>query len=92
MSAVLQIRPDGTIRYIYNDALRGLMDQGVSEVKRASDVEPTADGKWTADLTRVGGPVLGPFEKRQDALDAEVAWLENNNFGDKLSKGGNTEG
>ncbi len=31
--------------------------------------------KWWADLLPVGGPVLGPFEGKQLALDAEVAWL-----------------
>jgi len=31
--------------------------------------------KWWADMTPVRGPVLGPFEERQDALDAEIEYL-----------------
>jgi hypothetical protein len=27
-------------------------------------------------MSPVGGPVLGPFRLRRDALAAEVAWLE----------------
>jgi len=30
---------------------------------------------WYSDLLPVGGPVLGPFAARDDALAAEVAWL-----------------
>ena len=37
---------------------------------------PTPDGRWTADMTPVGGPVLGPFDRRSEALEAEHAWLE----------------
>ena len=37
---------------------------------------PTRDGRWHADLRPVGGPVLGPFDRRSEALAAEVAWLE----------------
>ena len=35
---------------------------------------------WWADLLPVGGPVLGPFEDRDPALAAEVAWLRDNNI------------
>ena len=37
---------------------------------------PTDDGQWTADLSAVSGPVLGPFPLRSDALAAEVDWIE----------------
>lgn len=37
-------------------------------------------GMWWADLQPSNGPVLGPFETRQEALDAEVAWLRVNLF------------
>jgi len=68
----------GQARFIYSDALTGLMDQGKAKVRRASHVEPHEDGGWGADLSPVEGPVLGPFEKRQEALDAEVEWLKAN--------------
>ena len=33
---------------------------------------------WQADLAPSNGPVLGPFRNRQDAIDAEIAWLQSN--------------
>ena len=33
---------------------------------------------WLADLSPVNGPVLGPFDRRSEALAAELAWLEAN--------------
>jgi hypothetical protein len=45
------------------------------KVKRASHVEPDRNGKWVADLAPVGGPQLGPYRLRQEALSAEVAWI-----------------
>jgi hypothetical protein len=77
----MQVRiKNGKVRFVYNDALSGLMQMGASKVARASHVEPNVDGKWEADLSPVGGPVLGPYDKRKTALDAEVAWLRSNNI------------
>jgi len=74
----LEIRISGdTIRYIYDDSLAPLMDQGQSETMRASHVEPEGSG-WVADLGPCGGPKLGPFQLRQEALDAEVSWIQEN--------------
>jgi hypothetical protein len=70
----LIITPDGTIRCIY-DELIDVTELGVPQITRASHVEPTDDGRWTADLAPVAGPVLGPFARRSDALDAEQRWL-----------------
>jgi hypothetical protein len=69
------IRPDGGIRFVYDDALRGMLALGRATIDRASYVEPTPDGRWTADLGPMDGPVLGPFETRAAALAAERAWL-----------------
>lgn len=33
---------------------------------------------WRANLAPSGGPLLGPFARRNDAIDAEVAWLNAN--------------
>ena len=44
-------------------------------ITRASHVEPDQQGRWLADLTPVAGPVLGPFERRSEALEAEQSWL-----------------
>jgi hypothetical protein len=70
------IRPDGAVRFVYDDALRGLLALGWATIRRASHVEPTPAGRWTADLGPVAGPVLGPFETRTAALEVERAWLE----------------
>jgi len=72
----IKVAPDGTMQFIYADELRPLLQEGRAEIRRASHVEPTAEGKWTADLAPSKGPVLGPFETRAQALAAEVAWLE----------------
>ena len=73
----IAVAPDGTITTIYDDALIGLIEQGEARVTRASHVEPIANGLgWTADMTPMGGPVLGPAPTRELALKLEVAWLE----------------
>ena len=71
------IRPDGNAKCLYGEELN-LHLLGRLEIQRGSHVEPTEDGFWTADLSPVGGPVLGPFEDRSAALFAERVWLENN--------------
>jgi hypothetical protein len=76
MPASIFVRPDGTVEFIYDDGLRSLLELGQAAITRASHVEPTLDGRWTADLAPRGGPVLGPFTLRQQALDAEREWLE----------------
>jgi hypothetical protein len=73
---LVSIRPDGTIAFVYDDALRGLLALGRATIQRACHVEPTPDGQWTADLGPIAGPVLGPFETRTAALEAERDWLE----------------
>jgi hypothetical protein len=64
------------VAFIYSDAAVFLRELGYNQqVKRASHVEPTDSGQWTADMSPVGGPVLGPYPLRAQALAAEVAWL-----------------
>ena len=67
---------DGLLKFVYDDELAELLQLGVSQICRASHVEPTALG-WTADLSPSGSfDILGPFPRRSDALQAEVAWLD----------------
>lgn len=73
----LVISSVGQVRCIYTDELP-LSDLGELSISRASHVEPDSVGWWRADLSPVGGPLLGPFVKRTDALAAEVEWLRNN--------------
>ena len=94
------ITANGNLRFIHNDEVSILMDNGHTTITRASHVEPasgycklhgecmavecTAHGceplgtarQWAADMAPSGGPVLGPFESRTEALAAEVKWLQ----------------
>jgi len=70
----LVIGVDGAVRFIYSDELAELLGTGKGSTKRASHVEP-AEGGWTADMSPVGGPVLGPYPTRKAALTREVQWL-----------------
>ena len=70
----LHISTCGSIRCVYGEDVN-LHQLGRLSIQRGSHVEPTADGRWTADLSPVDGPVLGPFTSRADALAAETAWL-----------------
>jgi hypothetical protein len=76
----LIIERDGQVRGIYGEAI-DLAALGQAQITRASHVEPDIQGRWLADLSPVGGPVLGPFDRRSDALNAEVAWLDDNWLG-----------
>ena len=71
------VRKNGNAHCIYGEAIP-VPTLGTIEIKRASHVEPDADGKWIADLNLINGPMLGPFEHRTEALNAEVAWLKDN--------------
>ena len=68
---------NGSVSCLYSDALE-LGQIGRLTISRGSHVEPTPDGQWTADMSPVCGPVLGPYRSRRDALAAEVNWLEAN--------------
>ena len=70
----LIVSPEGTIRAVYAEAI-DLGVLGHLVISRASHVEPDNGGRWFADLTPVAGPVLGPFDMRSEALEAEQAWL-----------------
>ncbi len=70
----LLIDPRGGVRCIY-DELIPLAALGAVVIRRASHVEPTRAG-WAADLAPIGGPRLGPFPYRSQALAAEHAWLQ----------------
>jgi hypothetical protein len=71
----LVIDAHGGIKCVYGEAIP-LQELGDMAIRRASHVEPDSQGRWWADLAPVGGPSLGPFDRRSQALDAEIAWLE----------------
>ena len=80
----------GNTTFIYDDELSDLIEDTESTTRRASHVEP-AEGGWEADMQPIldrvdlqkqseavmvfGGPVLGPFTLRKDALKAESNWI-----------------
>jgi len=68
------IDPAGSVHCLYGEQL-DLSSLGELSIRRASFVEPDRNG-WYADLSPVGGPTLGPFHLRSQALQAEVLWLE----------------
>jgi hypothetical protein len=69
------IEPDGTVRCIYGEEI-DLAAIGSPTITRASHVEPDQQGRWLADMSPVGGELLGPYDHRSEALAAEHAWLE----------------
>jgi hypothetical protein len=71
----LLIAPDGRVRAVYSETI-DLGALGVVHIRRASHVDPDEDGRWWADLSPVGGPALGPFAHRSQALGAEQDWLD----------------
>lgn len=71
----LRIDRQGQVHCLYSEAV-DLAALGPLSIQRASNVEPDDAGQWWADLSPVGGPTLGPFGRRSDALAAEVEWLE----------------
>ncbi len=71
----LFVKQDGTVRCLYEETI-DLHALGSLAISRASRVEPDQQGRWLADLAPVGGPVLGPFDRRSEALLAERRWLE----------------
>jgi hypothetical protein len=73
----LIITARGVVRCVYDEHL-DLGALGRLAIRRASHVEPTTDGRWTADLSPLGGPVLGPFPARSVALAAEEGWIMRN--------------
>ena len=67
----------GGVRCVYEEVI-DLSSFGPLSIQRASHVEPDALAQWKADLKPVGGPTLGPFTCRSEAIAAERAWLDAN--------------
>jgi hypothetical protein len=67
---------DGNAEFICASPLESLLSEGTASVRRVSHVEwdYTQQG-WTADMSPVGGTVLGAFKTRNEALKAEHNYL-----------------
>jgi len=72
---VIVVGVGGSVRARYSESFE-LAVLGAMSIQRASHVEPDAAGQWWADLSPVGGPDLGPFALRSQALAAENCWLD----------------
>lgn len=70
----LLVGPQGEVLGLYDDRIPW-REFGKCAIRRASHVEPTAQGEWCADLAPVGGPLLGPYVMRAEALQAEREYL-----------------
>jgi hypothetical protein len=78
MTLDLVVGCDGGVKCVYGEEL-DLRELGKLQITRASHVEPDAEGYWFADMGPIGGPVLGPFKGRTEALGAEREWLRARN-------------
>ena len=76
MSSEMELVVDagGDVRCVYGEEL-DLRELGKLQITRASHVEPDTDGYWWADMGPLGGPVLGPYGSRSEALRVEREWL-----------------
>ena len=79
----------GVARHIYSDDLQDMdhkMGGPKGEVTRASHCEPDPEnpGTWYVDMGPLGGPRVGGFTKRTDALEWEVGWINKHLLGRKL--------
>jgi hypothetical protein len=78
----LLVDSHGGIRCLYDESI-DLTTLGELRICRVSSVEPDCTGHWWADMKIMGGPRLGPYPRRSEALRAEVAWIEQRLFGIK---------
>jgi hypothetical protein len=83
----LLVGVDGMARCIYDEAL-DLREIGKLQITRASHVEPDAESYWWADMGPSGGPVLGPYSSRSEALAAERGWLAASHVDDPSASDG----
>jgi hypothetical protein len=77
---LLRFDPTGRVTCLYSEVI-DLTVLGEASICRASYVELDESGRWWADLWPVGGPCLGPFGRRSEALAAELACLERYQLG-----------
>ncbi len=75
----LRIDRQGRVVCVYSEEIN-LSRLGSLSIRRASHVEPDETGQWWADMVPLGGPRLGPFARRSQALAAESAWLDSHIF------------
>jgi hypothetical protein len=78
VAMALVVGCDGGVMCI-NHAGKDLREHGKRQITRASHAEPDAGGYWWADMRPSGGPVMGPYCSRSEALGAERSCLLSQN-------------
>ena len=70
---ILDVFADGNARCLNTEVI-DLRAIGTLSAVRVSEVEMGPDGNWYAEI--IGGPKLGPFAYRSQAIAAEVTYIE----------------
>lgn len=80
---IILVPLEGDVSLLYTEVIDLKKIGTITSNKRVSHVEPAPlePDRWCADMSPVNGPVLGPFDTRSEALQAEERWLEKNYFG-----------
>ncbi len=81
-SLQITVTKEGRLLFVWDDTLQPLLSLGRASIRRVSHVEPMSTNvpvdmvnRWSADLSPIGGPWLGPFDLREQALEAERDFL-----------------
>ena len=72
---LINIDTTGNLKSVYSDSTKEILQSiGKVETKRASEVEPLANGKWKVDMQRIGlGIQQREFDLRTTAIEFEIA-------------------
>ena len=72
----LLMTPAGSIRCVYGEAV-DLSELGRLSIQRGSHVEPTSDGRWTADLSPVAAGEIfeAGGQAQSNAYDIEMHYI-----------------
>ena len=68
------VKPTGVFISVYDDAF-DYGDFCKPQIRRVSQIEPDDSGGWIADLSPINGPKLGSFDKRNEAIEAELEYV-----------------
>ncbi len=78
---LIVIESNGMLKHIYSDDFK-IPHLGGGKIERASNVEPVHSGSESGWLVKIKeGPYLGPYARRDEALQREIDWLEAHDLG-----------
>ena len=67
-TVTIQICPEGDLIQLFIPPARILLDFGATVIRHNG-------AGWMADMSTLGWPILGPFDTRMEALEAEAKYL-----------------